>query len=74
MFPAPLSFQKEFSFDGKDEPAKTIKDLDVGLLAGLPKGEQEFDFCRHANQQPFSQLDSCQIQFLSKSSVFLDQP
>ncbi|XP_078136477.1 supervillin a isoform X2 [Sander vitreus] len=32
-----LSFQKEFSFDEKDEPAKSTKDIDVSLLANLPK-------------------------------------
>ncbi|XP_069554175.1 supervillin a isoform X8 [Brachyistius frenatus] len=32
-----LSFQKEFSFDEKDDPAKSIKDIDVSLLANLPK-------------------------------------
>ncbi|XP_039646219.1 supervillin a isoform X11 [Perca fluviatilis] len=32
-----LSFQKEFSFDEKDEPAKSTKDIDVSLLASLPK-------------------------------------
>ncbi|XP_041670616.1 supervillin a isoform X3 [Cheilinus undulatus] len=32
-----LSFQKEFSFDEKDDPAKTTKDIDVSLLANLPK-------------------------------------
>lgn len=39
IFPAPLSFQKEFSFDEKDDPAKSTKDIDVSLLANLPKGE-----------------------------------
>lgn len=39
IFPAPLSFQKEFSFDEKDDPAKSSKDIDVSLLANLPKGE-----------------------------------
>ncbi|XP_062235470.1 supervillin a isoform X2 [Platichthys flesus] len=32
-----LSFQKEFSFDEKDDPAKITKDIDVSLLANLPK-------------------------------------
>ncbi|XP_035510696.1 supervillin a isoform X4 [Morone saxatilis] len=32
-----LSFQKEFSFDEKDDPAKSTKDIDVSLLANLPK-------------------------------------
>ncbi|XP_068200071.1 supervillin a isoform X3 [Antennarius striatus] len=32
-----LSFQKEFSIDKKDDPSKSIKDIDVNLLAGLPK-------------------------------------
>ncbi|XP_056220248.1 supervillin a isoform X5 [Seriola aureovittata] len=32
-----LSFQKEFSFEEKDEPAKSTKDIDVSLLANLPK-------------------------------------
>ncbi|KAF7651032.1 hypothetical protein LDENG_00116980 [Lucifuga dentata] len=32
-----LSFQKEFSFDEKDQPAKSTKDIDVNLLANLPK-------------------------------------
>uniref|UniRef100_A0A3Q1FCE3 Supervillin a n=1 Tax=Acanthochromis polyacanthus TaxID=80966 RepID=A0A3Q1FCE3_9TELE len=32
-----LSFQKEFSFDEKDEPDKSTKDIDVSLLASLPK-------------------------------------
>ncbi|XP_047424139.1 supervillin a isoform X15 [Mugil cephalus] len=32
-----LSFQKEFSFDEKDDPAKSTKDIDVSLLASLPK-------------------------------------
>uniref|UniRef100_A0A3P8RXE7 Supervillin a n=1 Tax=Amphiprion percula TaxID=161767 RepID=A0A3P8RXE7_AMPPE len=32
-----LSFQKEFSFDEKDEPAKSTKDIDVSLLVNLPK-------------------------------------
>ncbi|KAG7487470.1 hypothetical protein MATL_G00023840 [Megalops atlanticus] len=32
-----LSFQKEFSFDEKDELAKCTKDIDVHLLAVLPK-------------------------------------
>ncbi|XP_029935700.1 supervillin a isoform X5 [Myripristis murdjan] len=32
-----LSFQKEFSFDEKDDLAKSTKDIDVSLLASLPK-------------------------------------
>ncbi|XP_005918532.1 supervillin a isoform X14 [Haplochromis burtoni] len=32
-----LSFQKEFSCDEKDDPAKSAKDIDVSLLANLPK-------------------------------------
>uniref|UniRef100_A0A668VPY5 HP domain-containing protein n=1 Tax=Oreochromis aureus TaxID=47969 RepID=A0A668VPY5_OREAU len=32
-----LSFQKEFSCDEKDDPAKSTKDIDVSLLANLPK-------------------------------------
>ncbi|XP_036934827.1 supervillin a isoform X6 [Acanthopagrus latus] len=32
-----LSFQKEFSFDEKDNPAKSTKDIDVSVLANLPK-------------------------------------
>ncbi|XP_034428082.1 supervillin a isoform X2 [Hippoglossus hippoglossus] len=32
-----LSFQKEFSLDEKDDPAKITKDIDVSLLANLPK-------------------------------------
>ncbi|XP_070784604.1 supervillin a [Enoplosus armatus] len=32
-----LSFQKEFSFNEKDDPAKSTKDIDVSLLANLPK-------------------------------------
>ncbi|XP_034717755.1 supervillin a isoform X3 [Etheostoma cragini] len=32
-----LSFPKEFSFDEKDDPAKSTKDIDVSLLANLPK-------------------------------------
>uniref|UniRef100_A0A4W5PZT6 Supervillin a n=1 Tax=Hucho hucho TaxID=62062 RepID=A0A4W5PZT6_9TELE len=32
-----LGFQKEFSFEGKDDPAKNTKDIDVKLLANLPK-------------------------------------
>ncbi|XP_041717910.2 supervillin isoform X14 [Coregonus clupeaformis] len=32
-----LSFQKEFSSEGKDDPAKNTKDIDVKLLANLPK-------------------------------------
>ncbi|XP_037612837.1 supervillin a isoform X20 [Sebastes umbrosus] len=32
-----LSFQKEFSLDEKDDPAKSTKDIDVSLLANLPK-------------------------------------
>ncbi|XP_044196031.1 supervillin a isoform X17 [Thunnus albacares] len=32
-----LSFQKEFSFDEKDDPAKSTKDIDVSLLSNLPK-------------------------------------
>ncbi|XP_029384615.1 supervillin a isoform X4 [Echeneis naucrates] len=32
-----LSFQKEFSFEEKDDPAKSTKDIDVSLLANLPK-------------------------------------
>ncbi|XP_065804857.1 supervillin a isoform X15 [Labrus bergylta] len=32
-----LSFQKEFTFDEKDDPAKSTKDIDVSLLANLPK-------------------------------------
>ncbi|KAM9552473.1 supervillin-like isoform 27-T28 [Salvelinus alpinus] len=32
-----LGFQKEFSFEGKDDPAKNTKDIDVKLLAKLPK-------------------------------------
>ncbi|XP_076617469.1 supervillin a isoform X1 [Chaetodon auriga] len=32
-----LSFQKEFSFDEKDDSAKSTKDIDVSLLASLPK-------------------------------------
>ncbi|XP_069368627.1 supervillin a isoform X27 [Paralichthys olivaceus] len=32
-----LSFQKEFSIDEKDDPAKITKDIDVSLLANLPK-------------------------------------
>ncbi|KAM3860774.1 LOW QUALITY PROTEIN: supervillin-like [Diretmus argenteus] len=32
-----LSFQKEFSFDEKDDPAKSTKDIDVSLLVNLPK-------------------------------------
>ncbi|XP_030612043.1 supervillin a isoform X2 [Archocentrus centrarchus] len=32
-----LSFQKEFSFDEKDDPAKSAKDIDISLLANLPK-------------------------------------
>lgn len=39
ILPHPLSFQKEFSFDEKDDPAKSTKDIDVSLLANLPKGE-----------------------------------
>lgn len=39
FFPTPCSFQKEFSFDEKDEPAKGTKDIDVSLLANLPKGK-----------------------------------
>lgn len=39
IFSAPLSFQKEFSCDEKDDPAKSAKDIDVSLLANLPKGE-----------------------------------
>ncbi|XP_078794688.1 supervillin a isoform X8 [Oryzias latipes] len=32
-----LSFQKEFSFDEKDNPAKSAKDIDVCIAANLPK-------------------------------------
>ncbi|XP_012995012.2 supervillin a isoform X3 [Esox lucius] len=32
-----LSFHKEFSFEAKDDPAKNTKDLDVNLLANLPR-------------------------------------
>ncbi|XP_019108443.1 supervillin a isoform X16 [Larimichthys crocea] len=32
-----LSFQKEFSYDEKDDPAKSTKDIDVSLLPNLPK-------------------------------------
>lgn len=32
-----LSFQKEFSCEEKDDPAKSAKDIDVSLLANLPK-------------------------------------
>ncbi|XP_062336336.1 supervillin a [Osmerus eperlanus] len=32
-----LSFQKELSFDEKDDPAKNTKDIDVSVLANLPK-------------------------------------
>ncbi|KAM4718297.1 supervillin a isoform 4-T4 [Anableps anableps] len=32
-----LSFQKEFSYEEKDDPAKSTKDIDVGLPASLPK-------------------------------------
>ncbi|KAM4534414.1 supervillin a isoform 9-T9 [Odontesthes bonariensis] len=32
-----LSFQKEFSFNEKDEPAKNTKDINVRLSASLPK-------------------------------------
>ncbi|KAJ8010298.1 hypothetical protein DPEC_G00073590 [Dallia pectoralis] len=32
-----LSFHKEFSFEEKDDPAKNTKDLDVNLLANLPR-------------------------------------
>ncbi|XP_077953125.1 supervillin a isoform X4 [Gasterosteus aculeatus] len=32
-----LSFQKEFSLDEKEDPAKSTKDIDVSLLANLPR-------------------------------------
>ncbi|XP_067107394.1 supervillin a isoform X2 [Osmerus mordax] len=32
-----LSFQKELSFDEKDDPAKNTKDIDVSVLVNLPK-------------------------------------
>ncbi|XP_041736949.2 supervillin isoform X2 [Coregonus clupeaformis] len=32
-----LSFQKVFSFEEKDDPAKNTKDIDINLLASLPK-------------------------------------
>ncbi|KAM4606698.1 supervillin a isoform 3-T3 [Polymixia lowei] len=32
-----LSFQKEFSFEEKDDPAKSTKDIDVSVLSSLPK-------------------------------------
>ncbi|XP_021176474.2 supervillin a isoform X4 [Fundulus heteroclitus] len=32
-----LSFQKEFSYEDKDDPAKSNKDIDVRLLVALPK-------------------------------------
>ncbi|XP_054893323.1 supervillin a isoform X13 [Poeciliopsis prolifica] len=32
-----LSFPKEFSYEEKDDPAKSTKDIDVGLPASLPK-------------------------------------
>ncbi|KAK1884884.1 Supervillin [Dissostichus eleginoides] len=35
-----LSFQKEFTFDEKDDPAKS-KDIDVSVLANLPKGDRK---------------------------------
>lgn len=39
IFPAPHSFQKDFFSDEKEDPAKSTKDIDVRLLASLPKGE-----------------------------------
>lgn len=46
FFSAPTSFQKEFSFDEKDNPAKSAKDIDVCIAANLPKG-QLFGFFPH---------------------------
>jgi hypothetical protein len=34
-----FSFQKEFSFDDKEEPANHRRGLDVKCLAVLPKGK-----------------------------------
>lgn len=39
IFPAPHSFQKDFFSDEKEELASSAKDIDVRLLASLPKGE-----------------------------------
>lgn len=39
IFLAPHSFQKEFFSDEKDNSAKSTKDIDVSLLANLPKGK-----------------------------------
>ncbi|XP_038828582.1 supervillin-like [Salvelinus namaycush] len=41
-----LGFQKEFSFEGKDDPAKNTKDIDVKLLAKLPKVSVSDSVCR----------------------------
>lgn len=61
IFPAPHSFQKDFFSDEKEDLANSTKDIDVRLLASLPKGESAVF--------PFPQACKCSFFTLLSSGL-----